>query len=697
MPVAGDDPGWTVVDVAVPGRGAAAALAREAVFTIGDGSLATRGALEEDPAAAAVLASGVYSGTGAAEHLLVGPSWTGLDLTGSVEAHRRVLDLRTGVLSREASTGSTPLRIARFASPARPGLQVLRAQGPSALFSPGAALRPPVEGRIETGRYDGVDWVRTRGDDASGDRGGIVAVAVQAEHVVDGRRTVDRFAVYRADPVRTPDPQEAIAALRSAQQAGFEVLLAEQREAWADRWAHADVEIPDDPSAELAFRFALFQLWVNAGCTDEAPAAERAVGARGLSGTGYAGHVFWDADVFVLPALATICPAAARAMLEYRIRRLPQARAAALACGRAGARFPWESARDGIEVTPTSMLLGDEMIAVRTGELEEHIGADVAWAADHYAAWTGDHELAAGPGRAMIVETARYWASRIRLSPDGRGHIDGVIGPDEYHEDVDDDAFTNVMARWNLRRGAELVADPAEAAGWLALADALVDGYDPATGRHEQFAGYDVLEPLLAADVAQIPFAADLVLPRERVARSQLIKQPDVLMAHFVVPQELPAGSLSADLDFYVPRTSHGSSLSPAITAALQARAGRADEALDMLRLALRMDLDDVTGSSAKGLHVATIGGLWQALVYGVLGLTVASGTLQLDPQLPSAWGSVRIRLRCLGARVVVQVGPERLTVDTDRPLLVRPAGAQPVRVRDRAQFVRATAGWQPV
>ena len=199
------------------------------------------------------------------------------------------------------------------------------------------------------------------------------------------------------------------------------------------------------------------------------------------------------------------------------------------------------------------------------------------------------------------VETARYWASRVRIDANGRAHIYGVIGPDEYHEPVDDNAFTNGMARWNLRRAAAVTGD-AEAADWLRLADVLVDGYDPATRRYEQFAGYFGLEPLIVADVApRRPVAADLLLGRDRVRASQVLKQADVLMLHYLVPDEVRPDSLEPNLDFYEPRTAHGSSLSPAVHAALLARAGRMTDALTALRIAARIDLDDLTGTTASG------------------------------------------------------------------------------------------------
>ena len=174
----------------------------------------------------------------------------------------------------------------------------------------------------------------------------------------------------------------------------------------------------------------MFHLLSAAGDGDET-----AVGARGLTGGAYAGHVFWDAEVFVLPALAAIRPASARAMLEYRIRRLPAAQARARANGFGGARFPWESAGDGSDVTPQSVQgRDDESVPIATGSHEEHIVADVAWAATHYAAWTGDAAFLAGAGGDLVVETARYWASRIQTGADGNGHLYGVMGPDEYHE-----------------------------------------------------------------------------------------------------------------------------------------------------------------------------------------------------------------------------------------------------------------------
>jgi trehalose/maltose hydrolase-like predicted phosphorylase len=365
-------------------------------------------------------------------------------------------------------------------------------------------------------------------------------------------------------------------------------------------------------------------------------------------------------------------------MLEYRLRRLPAARVAARELGLKGARFAWESAASGADVTPTQMRdRHGRVVPIRTGQLEEHIVADVAWAASCYLDWTGDAEFAAEGGRTLLVETARYWASRIRLDGKGRGHIYGVIGPDEYHEPVDDNAYTNVMARWNLRRAAALDGlEDGERERWLSLAGALADGYDPERGLYEQFAGFFELEPLVVAELAmRRPVAADLLLGPERVAAAQVLKQADVLMLHHLVPDEVEPGSLVPNLSFYEPRTAHGSSLSPAVHAALFARAGMHAEALASLRLAGRIDLEDLTGTTAGGLHLAAMGGVWQALAFGFAGVRPAGDRLALDPRLPPEWGGLELRLRFRGSRMRVRIERDALAVAAEPATLLEVAG----------------------
>ncbi len=509
---------------------------------------------------------------------------------------------------------------------------------------------------------------------------GSIAAAVAATRTAgpDDRDRIERVAAYAWRARGDADLDVAAEHARTTAALGYERILRDHRAAWAARWSTSDVAIDGDDDLQLAMRLAVYHLIASTPAAGEGP-----VGARGLTGGAYRGHVFWDAEAYVLPFHAATEPAAARAMLEYRVRRLPAARDDARRHRRAGASFPWESAQDGSEVTPASGTSPTgEVVPIRNGELEDHIIADVAWAADRYTAWTGDVAFAEGPGRTLLTETARYWASRIAVRH-GRAHIRGVIGPDEYHEAVDDNAFTNVMARWNLRAAARAGdGDPraaAERAHWRELADALVDGYDPASGIYEQFAGFFDLEPLIIAEVApRRPVAAPLLLGAERVAGAQVVKQADVLALHYLVPEETAPGSLGPNLEYYEPRTAHGSTLSPGVHAALLARAGRPEEALAWLRLTARIDLDDTSGTTGGGVHLAAMGSLWRALAWGFAGLSPAANALALDPRpLPAAWRSLEIRLTYRGTPLRVRVVPGGVEVTPSSPVDVLAPGAQ--------------------
>jgi trehalose/maltose hydrolase-like predicted phosphorylase len=645
--------------------------AHEALLALADGRIGSNAAplWTHSAAEPRVLAAGIYTGSGPETTLLEAPVWQQVD--GRVlppGRFERTLDLHTGVLLQVLANDVGRAEVALFSSLAQPGTVALRFAGPDALA--------PAE------------TTRSMAVSVEGTHGG-VAAATMTRRRDGGLARVERLGAYVTDGERVPRAEEAAAALEVAQGAGFETLLAEHRAAWAGRWETADVVVDGDAELTRAVRFALFHLMASVADDGEAT-----VGARGVAGPGYRGHVFWDADVFVLPFLAATYPPAARAMLEYRLRRLPAAQAAARALKRAGARFPWESAATGEDVTPrVARLPGGAVVPIRTGELEEHITADIAWAAACYLDWSGDTSFEPS-AHELLLETARYWASRIRLDPGGRAHIYGVIGPDEYHEPVDDNAFTNVMARWNLRRAAGLATD-AERERWLQLADNLVDGHDPRTGVYEQFAGFLRLEPLIIAEVApRRPIAADLLLGAERVAGAQVVKQADVLMLHHLVPDEVAPGSLGPNLDFYEPRTAHGSSLSPAIHAALFPRVGRPEDALAPLQLAARLDLDDVTSTTGGGLHLAAMGGVWQALVLGFAGVRPDGEALTADPRLPEAWNALDVRLRFRGVPLRLRAEHETLTADAAAPISIRVADAPPANGR-RLRWTRVNGSWK--
>jgi len=692
VPRVDEDPAWTITfDGLDPERERTV----EALLTLADGRLGTRGSplVFDANTNPSVFAAGVYDGTGPHTTLLTCPAWHRLMLAGVATAGlRRVLDLRTGLLHESYAAPSPIRRSLRFSSLARPASVALRAECPAGMARTSPALvAPDAAGPADTGHVEGRAWLRV-----AASAGGAAAAASQRAYPHGSAAEVlERLGTYVADPEHLPDAAAALDVLAELEHTGFEGLLDEHRSAWARRWADAEVTIEGDDALQLAARFALFHLLASVATDGEA-----AVGARGLTGAAYRGHVFWDADVFVLPVLAAINPPAARAILEYRIRRLPAARAAATAEGGAGARFPWESARSGRDVTPSRALdLTGRVVPIRTGPLEVHIVGCVAWAAAHYLDWTGDTDFEAGAGGELLVETARYWASRVCFDAERRAHINGVIGPDEYHVPVDDNAFTNVLARWNLRRAALLdhsnVADE-ERTRWLEIADALVDGYDPATGLYEQFAGFFALEPLIIAEVApRRPIAADLLLGAERVQQAQIVKQADVLMLHHLLPDEVARGSLEPNLDYYEPRTAHGSSLSPGVHASLLARAGRLDQAMTTLVLAGRLDLDDITATTAGGVHLAEMGSVWQALAFGFLGAGACGDALALDPRVPTAWSALEMRLRYRGTRLTVRAEAERLRVVADAPLHIVLGGTEYTTGTAGLAFGRSGTRWQ--
>ncbi len=664
------DPAWTI-NRDEP-AGGPPERSDDAIFSLSDGRIGVRGVIEDGGTGRGwlTLVAGAF-GTAAdgIVRLLPGPSLTDLADEadeGPAAPMRRTLDLRTGVLVHHAAPGR--VASSRFVSLARGGLVVVRAEQTSHPRWNDRPLCPPELGastllaaafEYAEGRLTGGDWWA----ETTSDRSRVVVAAHQRPGGEDAGGSLERMAVIRVGASR----QDAAADLVAAATLGYAALLTEHRLAWEQRWRTAEIEIDGDDVSQTAVRFALFHLL---SCA--ASSGESGVGARGLGGLAYSGHVFWDADVFVLPVLAATFPDAARTMLEYRVRCLGPARVAASASGHAGVRYPWESADTGDEVTPTSVRDHRGVIVpILTGTHEEHITADVAWAVREYVDWTGDTTVFEGPGRDLTVETARYWASRIREDGAGRGHLDRVMGPDEYHEIVDDNAFTNILVRWHLRSAAELieVKEPSVAARWRELAAGLVDGYDPVTCRHEQFAGFWGLEPLRITQIATVPVAADVLLGQARVARSQVLKQPDVLMAHHLVPAEMPAGSLAADLDFYLPLTAHGSSLSPAVCASLLARAGRPDEALDLFGIAANVDLGDLSGTTGGGLHLATMGGLWQAVVRGFAGVRPGGDVLRIDPHLPERWRRLRIRLCFRGVPLRIEMTHDWVTIDADGPV----------------------------
>jgi trehalose/maltose hydrolase-like predicted phosphorylase/beta-phosphoglucomutase-like phosphatase (HAD superfamily) len=502
---------------------------------------------------------------------------------------------------------------------------------------------------------------------------------------------IDRLVgVARADlPDEDPAP-EARAALARSRALGWRETLGAHEEAWRRRWSAGDVAIDGDPDLQRAVRFACYHLMSAANPDDE----KVSVGARALTGDAYFGHVFWDTEIYLLPFYTAVWPEAARAMLMYRFNTLPAARAKAARIGCRGALYAWESAGDGIETTPEHVVgPNGEQVEVLCGRLEQHISADIAYAVWHYWRASGDDGFMLDAGAEIMLETARFWASRATAEADGKRHIRHVIGPDEYHEDIDDNAFTNVMARWNVARALELLAilqerwpdraaalqarlelDEAELADWRDTVARIETGLDPKSGIYEQFAGFHALDPFDLAAHADRTSPIDVIIGRERTQASQIVKQADVVALVALLPREFAQASVEANFRHYEPRCGHGSSLSPAMHALVAARLGDTELALRYLHRIAEFDPDP---ASAGGVRIAGLGGIWQAVVLGFAGLDLTGEVLSVDPKPPAQWRAVSFRTCWRGRSVAFRIGDGRVeaTLVSGEPLEVRLAG----------------------
>lgn len=687
----------------------------ESWFTVANGRTGTRGALEEGSPEShpAVYVAGVYGrlpDSAAGPVPLVGPTWTSLLPrvlgvlvrleTGEVLEHRRLLDMRHGILfriwrQRLPSGTEVTFRSARFASIADRAVLAIEAEGqcsnglPVSLAGDIPLPSTPALEHVTSTLED--DHLRVELTAARGGRGAFSIATIESESRLE--RLVGMARAGLGGEFEDSD----VEALRRAESKGLRRLQTEHREAWKQRWRASDVVVEGDPVAQLALRFALYHL-ISSGDPQSDLAS---IGARALTGPGYNGHVFWDTDVFMLPFFLHTQPEVARRLIGYRLRTLPGARARARKLGYRGALYPWESADDGEDTTPQVVIgLDGTIVPVLTGLEEHHISADVAWAAWRYWEATCDHDFLLDTGAEIILETARFWASRARRGRDGRHHIAPVIGPDEYHESVRNNSFTNLMARWNLERALEVTElleglggkawpelagrldlRPAELQRWKTVADTLVNRFSTDNLLYEQFDGYFRLENILATDVAQRPFAADVVLGRERCHRSQVIKQADVVMLMHMLGEVFPRDVVLANYRYYEPRTSHGSSLSPAVHAAVAARAGLPDEALPYFHMTASIDLDDRMGNAAQGIHMAAAAGLWQAAVFGFGGVRPEGDCLRVDPHLPQSWSRLAFPFTWRETELCVRAAASQLEIELDAETTVALGDGSPRRL----------------
>lgn len=448
----------------------------------------------------------------------------------------------------------------------------------------------------------------------------------------------------------------AVRVLDDARAVGWERLQDEQRAFLGDVWARCDVEVDGDAELQQAVRFALFQV-VQA-------AASLQVGgirAKGLTGDGYHGHTFWDADTFVVPVLTQLLPGAAARHLAWRHSTLPTAVERARVLHLDGAAHPWRT------------ITGPECSGYwPAGSAAVHVNAAVADAAVRHLVATGDDAFGREVALDLVTHAARFWVS---LGHHGRGgfHLDGVTGPDEYSALGDDNTYTNLMAQRNLRDAVALVARYPDAPGaravteqdrdrWTRAADEMAVPRDPVTGITEQSAGYlrRKVWDFDAWDAKQYPL--DDNAPYEALYRHQVVKQADLVLALHLAGDAFTADQKRRDFDHYETLTVRDSSLSAPAQAVVAAEVGHLDLAYAYTRETALIDLDDLHGSAADGLHVAALAGTWTALVAGFGGLRDVDGRLHLRPRLPRRLTRLRFRVAWRGSLVDVEVEPGAAT-----------------------------------
>ncbi len=738
----------------------------ESILTVGNGYLGTRGSLaEEDEASSpATLVAGVFDRRSqqAPDEMPIFPDWLFTRIyvdderlqmkRKNIVEHQRILDMYKGLLFRELlyediTDRVTRVRFLHFASLADPHALALRVtvipRNYTGELRVETGLRlnsrsnPSLQGVEMTTGADGTGvLVRAQTlfsniDAAMAGRSRIADGFVEPQHSssTDNTSVLEHWSWIGniAQEVRLEKlvsvftsldgveaERAALAHAEELAQRDFEELMLEHMAAWEERWKTAALRITGDPEAQRWANFATYHL-ISAGNADN----ERvSIGARALSGPIYKGHIFWDSEMFILPFFIFTHPATARAMIMYRYHTLDGARANAARNGYEGAQYAWESTGDGKEMTPPAALSPTgEVIPILSGHLEHHITADVAYGVWTYWNATRDGEFLLRAGAEILLETARFWASRVVLGDDGLYHILDVEGPDEYHEGVDDNLYTNMMAAYNLRHGAKvakfleehhpeewrllrqkIALRAEEPGGWSAVADRMYGNGHGERGPLEQFAGYFGLEDIDVSRYEPLTASLDTILGRERTAGSQVVKQADVVMALYLLEDSYTPAVIRESFLYYDRRTAHGSSLSPSIYGLIAARLGMTREAMRYLRKAGTIDLGDNMGNAAGGVHAAALGGLWQLLVMGFAGVRAWDAGLFIDPKPPARWRRLRFSLTWRGAWLDFDIRRSRsmeLRISGVEGLEVEVGifGREPRLVRTRSRYVSTWSG----
>jgi alpha,alpha-trehalose phosphorylase len=473
------------------------------------------------------------------------------------------------------------------------------------------------------------------------------------------------------------------AALSNARQTKWDGLLSDQRDFLSEFWSRADVEVDGDTEVQQAVRFALFHV-LQAGARGE----NRPIPAKGLTGPGYDGHAFWDTEMFVLPLLISTIPDAAVSALRWRHRTLPLAKERAAQLGLAGAAFPWRT------------IAGQECSGYwPAGTAAFHVNADIADAVVRYVDSSGDTAFGSGQGMELLVETARLWRSLGHHDTQGKFHIDGVTGPDEYSAIADDNIYTNLMAKRNLlaaadvadlypNRAHELAINAEEAASWRDAAEDMCIPFDDTLGVHSQADKFTRYQAWDFEHTTPEQYPLLLHFTYFDLYRKQVVKQADLVLAMFACGKAFTDEQKLRNFNYYEPLTVRDSSLSASTQAIMAAEVGHLELAYDYLGEAALMDLHDLEHNTRDGVHIASLAGSWLALICGFGGLRHEDGEITFAPRLPGGLARISFNVVAKGRHLVVEVTRmtarytlkdgdpftishhgEKLTVSVDKPV----------------------------
>jgi alpha,alpha-trehalose phosphorylase len=475
--------------------------------------------------------------------------------------------------------------------------------------------------------------------------------------------TITKFVSYHTSS-GVPAAELAERCSRTLERAvddGAASAFAWQRSWLNGAWALADIELDGDDSAQQAIRWNIFQLMQATASTHE-----QGVAAKAVTAGGYDGHYFWDTEVYVIPFLAYTNPEAARRLLRFRWTMLGAARRRAATLSEQGALYPWRT------------INGEEASAYyAAGTAQYHINGAVVYALRRYLDASGDMDFLAYEGAEMLIETARMWAGLgfYATNGDGTFHIHRVTGPDEYTTVVNDNCYTNIMARFNLRYATHTIRflrewnpeafaavqrrtmlDLAELDAWDSAADAMYIPYDSEQEIHPQDSEFLNLEPWDWLRTPPNKFPLLLHFHPLVIYRHRVLKQADVVLAMYLRREHFTLEQKRRNFDYYDPITSGDSSLSACVQSIMAAEVGHDELALDYFHRALYLDLCDTHENTADGVHIASCGGVWAAVVHGFAGMYDNGEAIELSPRLPASWNKVTFHLYRHGSTVRIDV-----------------------------------------